>query len=357
MQQWSRASYRAILSSQGIATLTRPPVTGRLNAFRSCYLKRFGGKVPIIIQHRSFTLYGCHQDSRPSKRPRLAPLFPDGFVSTSKVPKQVKHVAPKFTSGFASTSTVGIDTLNRSRTISTAQRPDFGVSDPKPAAKLRSLKPPFFDRPGILAGPSDSKNKVFPSEKAAVVTAFRHALPALPHDLNPPTAMGKGGVQQRTAGHMLHNPPILQSSTRSASLKPLPMAPPRPSTDRAPPPLSPSKLKTISTTHVARATDPRTENGSVELLSIFLRQRGTEFLSADEKELRRGLEQTPEKNKGGKGQRRYIRCADVALHRSKQFPITQFFFQRRPCGIIQQTILAKQHRSEIMARTNRTFFC
>ena len=49
------------------------------------------------------------------------------------------------------------------------------------------------------------------------------------------------------------------------------------------------------TTNVALATDIRSESGQAEVLSLYLQQHGHGFVDPTEREMRRGLETSPEK--------------------------------------------------------------
>lgn len=69
--------------------------------------------------------------------------------------------------------------------------------------------------------------------------------------------------------------------------------PPQPTGGR--PILDPTKMKTILTTRVAVAMDPRTESGTDELLGIYLEQNTGTHVPPAERELQRGLKQSPEK--------------------------------------------------------------
>ena len=67
-------------------------------------------------------------------------------------------------------------------------------------------------------------------------------------------------------------------------------------------------MKTISTTRFARATDPFSNSGAIGLLSIFTKfERGDkEEGGMVERELKRGLGQSPKKGKKGKKFLRYV---------------------------------------------------
>lgn len=292
------------------------------------------------------------QNPRPTKRSRTGSALPDGFAITPKPKSDVKHKAPKFISGFVNAHASSSSGSGRDTELRPLQRPDFGAVAPKPAARLQVLKPPALDRLATtLAGPSDSKPKPTDSDtrkkgKVSAVTSLRHIIPPPVQDQYTQSPRNED-ERHRTVNDMLHNPPKIRDSFNS-SLKPMPIPPPRPFADRGPLPLSSTKLKTITTTRFAKATDPRTESGSVELLSMFLKQHGAEFVDPVERELRRGVERTPEKNKDGKGKGKFVRYVwhSFFLYAS----LDACPSQRRTCRIIQQAVLAKQHRSEVVGR-------
>ena len=86
-------------------------------------------------------------------------------------------------------------------------------------------------------------------------------------------------------------------------MQPPPPPPPR----KGPSLLDASKLKTISTTRVALATDPRTESGTSEILALQLGQAVSSYVPPAQRELNRGLGQSPEKASKAKSAK-YIRC-------------------------------------------------
>jgi hypothetical protein len=92
------------------------------------------------------------------------------------------------------------------------------------------------------------------------------------------------------------------------ALKPLPPPPlPSPSKKGKEKETAQSNLRTISTTHIALATDLNSEAGSASLLSIFLQGNKPDVgEKEEEKEVRRGIGVSPVKS-GGK-RRGFIRC-------------------------------------------------
>ncbi len=91
-----------------------------------------------------------------------------------------------------------------------------------------------------------------------------------------------------------------------SAIQPPPPPPPR----KGPPLPDASKLKTISTTRMALATDPRTESGTSEILALQLGQVSS-YVPPAQRELNRGLGQSPEKASKAKAAK-YIRCACLA---------------------------------------------
>ncbi len=94
-----------------------------------------------------------------------------------------------------------------------------------------------------------------------------------------------------------------------------PLKPLRPLRPLLPPPfpvLKPkfppgTKLMPITKTPIALATNIHTESGLNELLSIYIEQHGTGYVDPMERELRRGLEQSPEKKSKAK-EAKYLMC-------------------------------------------------
>ncbi|KAI0341262.1 hypothetical protein BDW22DRAFT_343009 [Trametopsis cervina] len=235
-------------------------------------------------------------DPPPAKRPRLGPALPDGFLAKPSVDKSGGERA-KFISGFNKKGTTNV--LRASRP--TTRRPDFGVTGPNPAAKRDAGVRPLAPPPNPLAGPSTSK----PPDQSNTMklSALR---PVISKTVEGPS----GSKASRTHGQtrtMLHNPPVINSPRTNEQLKPVPLPPTVPLPERKGALINPSKLKTLSTTRVAIATDPSSDRGHVELLSIFLQQYGASYVDSVDKELCRGLDQSPEKNKGGKGKGKYVR--------------------------------------------------
>lgn len=89
------------------------------------------------------------------------------------------------------------------------------------------------------------------------------------------------------------------------------MQPPPPPPLRKGPPLPDAgNLKTILTTRVAVAMDPRTESGVDEIMALVLGQTAPTFVRPAERELNRGLKQSPEKASKAKAAK-YTRCVSA----------------------------------------------
>lgn len=200
-------------------------------------------------------------------------------------------------------------------------RPQFGGGLPKASNKDRSndtanskarvlaKRPPPFSLAGIGKPKPASDNDASLVRASALSLAFA----------SPAKERAREEARESNTSRMLHNPPTTTTrkpSNVSVPLKPVPIPPPLP----LPAPLpTPSKMKTISTTRVALATDPRTESGSSELFSLFLRHQnqnlgGKVYGDSVERELGRGLEVSPEKAKAGReGRGRFVRCVLIRI--------------------------------------------
>lgn len=107
-------------------------------------------------------------------------------------------------------------------------------------------------------------------------------------------------------------PPLLAAKPHKAGRSISAIQPPPPPPPRKRPPLpDASKLKTISTTRLALATDPRTESGTSEILALQLGQTLSSYAPPVQRELNRGLGQSPEKASKAKAAKylRYVRRA------------------------------------------------
>ncbi|KZT05205.1 uncharacterized protein LAESUDRAFT_233552 [Laetiporus sulphureus 93-53] len=229
--------------------------------------------------------------TRPSKRPRMMG-FADGFV---KEKASVKISTPKFVSAF--------DSLGPSTSAGTSSRLKPSVKTPSRLSNI-SVPSPKSQASQLRDKPGDS------SRMSKLISVRVLKPPAFPV---PPAIERTEEVRTtRESGTITARRPVLTAPRISSSknltsihrLQPRPITPPREKkkilTDLAPPPLpgagpASGSLKSIFDTAVARATDFRSESGQAEVLSIYLQQHGHGFVDPHERELQRGLEQSPEK--------------------------------------------------------------
>ncbi|PIL25913.1 hypothetical protein GSI_11666 [Ganoderma sinense ZZ0214-1] len=155
---------------------------------------------------------------------------------------------------------------------------------PGKSVAVRPMKPPSFPSTSSSASKFTLKNHI-------PVLAPKKSLVAKP----------KASIQEFRPPPP---PPAVPPKTgRSISaIQPLPPPLPR----KGPPLPDASKLKTISTTRVALATDPRTESGTSEILALQLGQAVSSYIPPAQRELNRGLGQSPEKASKAKSAK-YIR--------------------------------------------------
>ncbi|EMD35068.1 hypothetical protein CERSUDRAFT_96983 [Gelatoporia subvermispora B] len=219
----------------------------------------------------------------PAKKPRLAPG--DGFAKTGK-PSMVQLSTPKFVSAF------GPSTSRFAQPVGAPSRPTNRSGSSEPHAQdlnlpgpsrlpvpqkdpvYRELKPP--PRPeipgaGLVKNKRSHKKRSFVNLRAPILSG--HAAPI------------------NVAEFPRFHDPNLSCAQKAVRLHDF--VPPPPPGRLKPP----GELRSILDTPVARATDPRTEHGSAALLSIFLKQHGTDYVEPTERELQRGLKQSPEKSK------------------------------------------------------------
>ncbi|KAI0744715.1 hypothetical protein C8Q76DRAFT_789207 [Earliella scabrosa] len=263
----------------------------------------------------------------PQKKRKLMHIA-DGFGSTRRATGRSSGPAPKFTSAFddprrskltsihsplrvprpppplfsnppsGSSKDTALRVLRPPPTPpAPPQAPEAGPSKPQPArnTSARPLKPPSF------ASPSGSGTKF----------TLKGALPASPRSSTKPVS--KVNIQ-RFQPALPVPPPAPDPVKPVRSINAL-QPPPPPLPRKGPPQLDADKLKTISTTRVAVAMDPRTESGTDELLALHIEQNASTYVPPLERELNRGLGQSPEKaskKKGGK----FVRggLADRAQH-------------------------------------------
>ena len=175
---------------------------------------------------------------------------------------------------------------------STTSKP---IPKPKPYRILKPPPAPFLPPNEPTKGKKPQAPIPLQSSKLAPISARRSTTPILPpHRPSTPTSKPL----------RKHHAPDLTTALAAASSSKGPQvslhslkAPALP----GPPKPGPATMKTISTTRLAQATDPFSDKGALGLLSIFTKAENKERMDPVEKELKRGLFQSPEKTAKTKG--------------------------------------------------------
>ena len=160
-------------------------------------------------------------------------------------------------------------------------QPQAGPSKiPLKGKPLRVLKPPSFP---ILAGPSTKFSLNINSSKASPQKGMS------PTHVQKPV-MSIAQLQPKIAEALI-NPEPTKAKRSLTELQPPPPPPPR-----VGPQIRPGrKVTTISSTRVALTLDPTTESGMEELMALHMEQNPSTYVSPAQRELNRGLGQSPEK--------------------------------------------------------------
>ncbi|KAI0351605.1 hypothetical protein OH77DRAFT_1429427 [Trametes cingulata] len=225
--------------------------------------------------------------SPPKKRKLLH--TPDGFQSTTKR-AALKAPARKFASAFDDPKKSKMSSkLVAAPKVPRPLPPPPPVAGPskRPASPSVPRVPlKHHSKIPVLHPVDEPSSRSAQSRNASILAAHRIASPASPKALAKP--LSKGTLQQ----FQPVLPPPAPSKDPPRNLRPL-QPPPPPAI--GPPLPDANKLKTILTTRVAVAMDPRTESGTDELLGIYLEQNAANYVPPAERELQRGLGQSPEK--------------------------------------------------------------
>lgn len=219
----------------------------------------------------------------------------DGFSKPPSKPKTpaLKQKPPTFTSAF--TSSIDHPTPSKATALRTP---------------LRTLKPlaPTFAAPQSVN--DDARRQLRPAPPP--VLHIPHDTPTVTLKHRPPPLLN---LQASTSNILLKSlPPPMPIETTpirkppSKVLKPL-IPPILPELQHTPASATNKEMRTISTTHIARATDISTDSGVSELASIFLHDQHPDILLLNEPGASvhhmRGLDLSPEKK--GKGRAKFIR--------------------------------------------------
>lgn len=222
---------------------------------------------------------------------------PDGFVTT-KAPQKAFPVN-QFVSAFDGAlqdnhETTRLEKLKslESRAAALKNPAANRSSNGQPSRRpLQSLKPP--PRPLRVqpeAGPSNSRNirpltSLIPAVHASQ-TAASSSKPKPVHNLLP------------IARHAGPTTPKPTKVLRPLKPPAFPLNPSRPDV---------SKMKSLSETNAAKSTNPFTEQGSLNLLAMVAKTTAANYVLPVDRELRRGLVQSPEKgSKAKKKQQKYL---------------------------------------------------
>ncbi|RPD60757.1 hypothetical protein L227DRAFT_525326 [Lentinus tigrinus ALCF2SS1-6] len=234
---------------------------------------------------------------------------PEGFESARRDTGRAQAPARKFTSAFDDPKRSKLTPKDSPLRVPRPPAPVESVPQAGPSKKapLRVLRPPALpDSNPTRPGPAEEPASDTPHSRSK--TSFRPGAPSF--------AFSSGATTKFTLkGSDLGSPRARGKSVSRAGLQklqppapppiPEPVKPARTLNVMKPPPLPPyktgpllpdaSKLKTISTTRVAVTMDPRTESGTEELMALHLERDAPTYIPPAERELNRGLGQSPEK--------------------------------------------------------------
>ncbi|KAI0370849.1 hypothetical protein BV20DRAFT_943334 [Pilatotrama ljubarskyi] len=225
------------------------------------------------------------EPSPPKKRKLMH--TPDGFESSRRA--AAKAPARKFASAFENTKRSKLSSKPMlARKLSPLPPPPVAGPSNRPISPPAVRLPPKQHSRIPVPRQPVSEPSLRPAQRrnASILAAHRVSAPVQPKV--PAEPFSKGTLQQ----FQPVLPPPAPSKDPPRNLRPL-QPPPVPAVGPAMP--DASKLKTISTTRVAVAMDPRTESGTDELLGIYLEQNAASYVPPAERELQRGLGQSPEK--------------------------------------------------------------
>lgn len=253
----------------------------------------------------------AHAHSYPSKRPKTSDGPGIDSFTIPAPPKRPTHKLPaaNFQSAFQTTVPNGpiitIDQEKRkSKAFGTMKPPILAFGSPGLSPSTTTKKPTKkvirnAVQPTSVLTTSPTRPRPKPRSESSTtshVAQFRRIAPPPAPMASPSKLPVQPTIESKVKPLRLANPPPmpvmnLPPSKPTAQLKNL-----------QPPKLkgfgeetSPSKLRTISETHIARATDINSETGAASLFSIALLGREEETEEGLEKEMRRGIGLSPTK--------------------------------------------------------------
>ncbi|TFK77581.1 hypothetical protein K466DRAFT_608003, partial [Polyporus arcularius HHB13444] len=252
-------------------------------------------------------VHGTPDGPSPAKKRRVMHA-PEGFETLRQITGRAQVPARKFTSAFDDPRRSKLTPKDSPLRIPRphAPIPSMPIAGPSKESSLRVLRAPVLPVSNLAhAGPSN--------HASSVASGSRNTTPI--HMGVPAFAPGPGASTKFTLkGSVISSPrkPVSKANLQKLqppALPPLPEPvkfarnlnvmkpppPPPPPLRKGPPLPDVSKLKTILTTRVAVAMDPRTESGTDELMALYLEQNAPTYVPPAERELNRGLGQSPEK--------------------------------------------------------------
>ncbi|KAM5530835.1 hypothetical protein V8D89_015479 [Ganoderma adspersum] len=260
------------------------------------------------------------QRPSPAKKRKLLHA-PEGFETLKST--SAKAPARKFTSAFSDPKRSKMTPRDSAIRLQVPPKPPAfqpSIVGPSKGPSLRVLRPPPLPPDPPQAGPSNLPPVLRPPGKPVPVRPMKP--PSFPSASSPASKFTlKSHIPVFAPKKLLNAKPVLKASIQEFR----PPSPPPPAAPTKvgrsisaiqPPPPPPSrkgpslpdasKLKTISTTRVALAMDPRTESGTSEILALQLGQAVSSYVPPAQRELNRGLGQSPEKASKAKSAK-YIR--------------------------------------------------
>lgn len=248
---------------------------------------------------------------------------PDGFGNTKRTTGNAGP-APKFTSAFSDPKKSKLTPKGVP-----LRAPPLIVKPPTTTVQIEQLKQPRArpapqpDPEQPQAGPSrlpptaiTAKEKQYPGVKPrtfALDMGPTTKFTLKPHisGLSPQKDMSSP-VRAKKVMSIQQIQPKLPAPPQPDPTKPMrtlkELQPPPPPPPRVGPPIPVGrKLKTLSTTRLALMLDPQTESGMEELMALHMGQNASTYVTPAQRELNRGLGQSPEKA-SKKKKAKFIRC-------------------------------------------------
>ena len=225
-------------------------------------------------------LFQNERPATPFKRPRL--MGPDGFHKDART-QEILVTAPSFASAFDNNNSepvAGSSKIPHTPLAKSRRAPQFQITSPQSASCTSELKSAQAFRLAPVPSPARRPGEP-PQRKKVAITSFQPTVPS--HQDDSPAKVFP--ILQRAPV-----PASISNKSNAAALKPIP--PPIPLSTNNDNDSPKKDMKSIFSTRVALATDPMTDGGHSELLSISLQDQ---YSSPSDAELVRGVLSSPEK--------------------------------------------------------------